>query len=120
VAGGRESARTDLAEIRAFLSPFAVLSPAGFRRRMVVRPDELRRLVVPTLLLWGEHEPLGRVAVAEAVTELMPRGRLEVVPGGHAPWLGHPDRLADLVTAFVQSADAAEPAESVRPQPPGL
>jgi 2-hydroxy-6-oxonona-2,4-dienedioate hydrolase len=109
VACGRDpvARRTDLAEIRACLSPYATVSRSGFRGRILVQPGELRRLAVPTLLLWGEHEPLGDAAVAKATIDLLPRGRLEVLPAGHAPWLGHPDRVADVVTAFVRSTEPA-------------
>jgi pimeloyl-ACP methyl ester carboxylesterase len=61
----------------------------------------LRRLAAPALVIWGEDEPLGSAAVARAATDLMPHGRLEVVPGGHAPWLGQPARIATLTTDFV-------------------
>ena len=89
------------AEVRALVSPFALLSPHGFRRQSRVRPDELRRLTVPTLLAWGEHEPLGDVTVAHAATSLIPRGHLEMLPGGHAPWLGHPTETATAIAEFV-------------------
>jgi len=31
----------------------------------------------------------------------MPRTRLEMLPAGHAPWLGDPDRVATMVSNFV-------------------
>jgi pimeloyl-ACP methyl ester carboxylesterase len=89
------------AEFRVFVSPFALLSPTGFRRRSRLRPDELRQVAVPTLVIWGEHEPLGSVPVARAAAELIPRARLEVLPTGHAPWLGHPAQTAAMVVDFI-------------------
>jgi pimeloyl-ACP methyl ester carboxylesterase len=99
VAAGRDPVtdRAATAEFRALLSPFALLSSSGWRRRGRVRPDELRRLAVPTLLVWGEHDPIGTVPVAGAVTELLPDARLEVLPTGHGPWLGQPTRTAAAV-----------------------
>jgi pimeloyl-ACP methyl ester carboxylesterase len=93
VAAGRDpiTDHVSTAELRVFVSPF------GFRRRSRVRPDELRRLAMPTLLIWGAHEPLGGVPVARAVTELIPDARLEVLPTGHGPWLGQPTRTAAAV-----------------------
>jgi pimeloyl-ACP methyl ester carboxylesterase len=88
------------AEVRELVSPYAMLSPSGFRHRTRVRPGELRRLNVPTLLAWGEREPLGDTAVALAATSLIPHGHLEVLPGGHAPWLGHPTETATAISAF--------------------
>ena len=104
VAAGRDpiTDRAAQAEFRALISPFALLSPSGFRRRSRVRPDELRRLTVPTLVLWGERDPVGSIPVARAVTELIPDARLEVLPTGHGPWLGQPTRTAATVTDYVR------------------
>jgi pimeloyl-ACP methyl ester carboxylesterase len=83
--------RATKAEFRALLSPFAVLSPSGFRRRGRVRPDELR-----------QQDPVGSIPVARAVTGLIPQARLEVLPTGHGPWLGQPTRTAGAVVDFVR------------------
>jgi pimeloyl-ACP methyl ester carboxylesterase len=89
------------AETRALVSPLALALPHGWRRRMRVPATELERLVMPTLLLWGEHDPVGSVAVARSVAQRIPGARLEVLPGGHAPWLGHAERTAAIVKDFV-------------------
>jgi pimeloyl-ACP methyl ester carboxylesterase len=98
VAAGRDpiTDHASKAELRLFVSPF------GFRRRSRLRPDELSQLAMPTLLIWGESEPLGGVSVAQAVTDLIPHARLEVLPTGHGPWLGQPTRTAATVLEFVQ------------------
>jgi pimeloyl-ACP methyl ester carboxylesterase len=104
VAAGRDpiAASGARAEVRVLISPFALLSPSGFRRHSRVRPDELRQVAMPTLVVWGEQEPLGSVSVAQAVTELIPHARLEVLPTGHAPWLGQPAQTAATVADFVR------------------
>ena len=89
-------------ELRALVSPFALLSRSGWRRRGRVRTDDLHRVAVPTLLIWGEREPLGDVSVARAVTDLLPQGRLLVLPTGHGPWLGEPARTAAAVVDFLR------------------
>jgi pimeloyl-ACP methyl ester carboxylesterase len=81
----------------------ALISPLGYRRSLRVHPDELRRLTVPTLLLWGDHDPFGAVKVAQATARLVPKAQLEVLPAGHAPWLGHPERVSELLSRFVGS-----------------
>jgi pimeloyl-ACP methyl ester carboxylesterase len=104
VAAGRDPVndRAATAEFRALLSPFALLSRSGWRRRSRVRPDELRQLAMPTLVIWGERDPVGGTPVARAVTELIPDARLEVLPTGHGPWLGQPVRTAAAMTEFVR------------------
>jgi pimeloyl-ACP methyl ester carboxylesterase len=104
VAAGRDPAtdRAARAEFHALLSPFALLSPSGWRRRGRVRPDELGRLAMPTLVLWGERDPVGTIPAVRAATDLIPGARLEVLPTGHGPWLGQPTRTAAAVLGFVR------------------
>lgn len=104
VAEGRDpiADRVVRAEIRAVTSPFALLTPSGIPRRSRVGPDELRQLTMPTLVIWGEHDPLGGVSVARATTELIPHARLQVLPTGHGPWLGQPAQTAATVVDFVR------------------
>ena len=98
VAEGRDplAALVNLRELRA------VLSPLGFRRALRVKPEELRKVSTPTLLVWGDHDPVGSVRVAEATRDLIPDARLEVLPAGHGPWLGNLERTAELVSTFVR------------------
>jgi pimeloyl-ACP methyl ester carboxylesterase len=98
-AAGRDplAAATNLAELRACITPF------GFRRSARLRPEELRRLTVPTLLIWGDHDPVGRVEAARAIAGLLPEAQLEILPGGHVPYFGHPQRAAAMLSEFVRS-----------------
>jgi pimeloyl-ACP methyl ester carboxylesterase len=43
------------------------------------------------------------VEVAHATASLIREAQLEVVPAGHVPWLGNPDRVSELLSAFVRS-----------------
>jgi len=79
----------------------AVIAPTGWQPALAMGVEELRRLKVPTLLIWGEHDPLGDADVAQDAATTIPNARLELLPSGHAPWLGHPDRVASLVRDFV-------------------
>jgi pimeloyl-ACP methyl ester carboxylesterase len=111
LVAGRDplAAAATQAEVRALVSPFALLMPSGWRRSRV-RDDDLRRLAVPTLLIWGEREPLGRASVAREIVDLMPDGRLEILPGGHAPWLGQAEATAAAVMSFVGSSSTSRAA----------
>ena len=99
VAAGKDpiASTVNLAELRA------VISPLGFRRSSRVHPDELRRLTTPTLVLWGDHDPVGAVDVAHAIAGLIPQAQLEVLPAGHVPFLGNPELVAELLSNFVRS-----------------
>lgn len=96
-AGDPVAAAANVAELRA------LLSPTGVRASMRFRPDDLRRLAMPTLMIWGDHDPIVSVAAARAAADLMPDAHLEVVPAGHVPQLGHPERVASLLEEFVVS-----------------
>jgi len=99
VAAGNDpiASAVNLAELQA------VISPLGFRRSARMHPDELERLTAPTLVLWGDHDPVGTVEVARTTARLVPEAQLEVLPGGHVPYLGNPERVSDLLSAFVRS-----------------
>jgi pimeloyl-ACP methyl ester carboxylesterase len=98
VAAGRDplTSKANRAELRAAISPF------GLRRSLMLQAPELSQLTVPTLLVWGDHDPVGTLDVAEATCELIPDCRLKLLPGGHGPWLGNPEQAAELVSDFVR------------------
>jgi pimeloyl-ACP methyl ester carboxylesterase len=91
------ASRANVAEIRAALSPF------GFRRAVRLSLEDVSQLTVPTLLVWGDRDPVGAVEVAQRIARLVPDVQLEVVPAGHVPWLGNLDRVTELLCAFVRS-----------------
>ena len=68
---------------------------------MRLTPQELRRLTAPTLMIWGDHDPVVSVEHARAAATLIPKAQLEVLPAGHVPQLGNPDRVAELLERFV-------------------
>jgi pimeloyl-ACP methyl ester carboxylesterase len=99
VAAGEDpiASSANLAELRA------VISPMGFRPALRLTPEELRRLTAPTLVIWGDHDPVGTVEVAQATARLIPEAQLAVLSAGHVPYLGDPERVSDLVSEFVRS-----------------
>ena len=59
----------------------------------------------PTLLIWGDADPLSPVAVGERLCELLPNACLHVVPnGGHDLASLHAEALAPLVDAHLRNA----------------
>jgi pimeloyl-ACP methyl ester carboxylesterase len=58
----------------------------------------LPSLIQPTLLLWGDADPISPVAVGRRLAELLPNAGLYVVPGGgHDIAVTHAADLADRV-----------------------
>lgn len=63
---------------------------------------------IPTLLLWGDRDPVLPVAQASTVTEVLPHARVQLVRGaGHVPHRSDPERCAALIADFVASTAPA-------------
>jgi pimeloyl-ACP methyl ester carboxylesterase len=99
-----EAARDPIAAAANVAEFRALISPLGTRPATRIRRDDLRRVTVPTLMIWGDHDPVVSVADAEAAAKLIPGARLEVLPAGHVPQLGNPNRVAELLKKFATSA----------------
>ena len=97
VAGARDpvAVTANLKEMRA------LMSPVGWRKAMRLTPQELRRLTPPTLMIWGDRDPVVSVEDARAAATLISTARLVVLPAGHVPQLGNPDLVAELLERFV-------------------
>jgi pimeloyl-ACP methyl ester carboxylesterase len=64
---------------------------------------------LPTMIVWGECDPVLPVAHAHAASVAMPAARLELFPGtGHFPHRADPVRFLDVLTQFMTSTPAAE------------
>jgi len=68
-------------------------------------PDHTARIAqiaAPTLLLWGDADPISPVAVGERLAALLPNGRLQVVAGGtHDLAREQPDAVARAIAAHL-------------------
>ncbi len=55
-------------------------------------------LTAPTLLIWGDADPISPVAVGRRLAQLLPNGELHVLPGaGHSLAHDRPDEVARLI-----------------------
>jgi len=60
------------------------------------------KMVVRLMSSMGEKDTIVRhTEVAQATAGLVSQAQLEVLPAGHVPWLGHPERVAELLSEFV-------------------
>ena len=63
---------------------------------------------VPTLIVWGDHDPIIPLQHGLDAHAAMPGSRLEVFPGaGHFPHCGDPARFARVLREFVQETAPA-------------
>jgi pimeloyl-ACP methyl ester carboxylesterase len=117
----RLQAGTDLAEVArgfasladaesrsAFVASMrAVLDPGGQRVSALDRLYLAESL--PSLIIWGEADPVIPVAHGRAAHDAMPGSRLELIEGvGHFPQLERPYEFARLLAEFVATTEAAE------------
>jgi pimeloyl-ACP methyl ester carboxylesterase len=65
--------------------------------------EELRRVRQRTLFVWGESDVFGGPKIGEQAVRLMPRADIEVVTGGHLPWLDEPGVSAEAVSRLLRS-----------------
>jgi pimeloyl-ACP methyl ester carboxylesterase len=64
--------------------------------------DEWRRIKQPVLFIWGDRDVIGRPTLAHRALRLLPAAKLDVIPGGHAPWFDDPAGCARSISCFLQ------------------
>lgn len=79
----------------------ALISSDGWLPSVETQVSELEGLKPSTLLVWGTNDPLGGKVAAQEAASAIPNAQLEMLDSGHAPWLGHPDQVANLVSTFI-------------------
>jgi pimeloyl-ACP methyl ester carboxylesterase len=92
---------------RAFLhTARSIIDPSGQR---VSATDRLYLAEsMPTLIVWGERDPMIPVAHGIAAHALIPHSRLELFPdAGHYPFDEDPERFARVLHDFIAGSQAA-------------
>jgi pimeloyl-ACP methyl ester carboxylesterase len=88
---------------RAFVRTLrAVIDPGG---QSVSAADRLYlAAAMPTLIVWGDADPIIPVDHAHAAHQAIPGSRLEIFEGaGHFPHVEQPERFADVVRDFIDT-----------------
>jgi 2-hydroxy-6-oxonona-2,4-dienedioate hydrolase len=81
------------------------------RQRNLLRPDQLARIDVPTLIVWGRQNPFGEVPEAAAMHQAIPGSRLELFDEcGHWPQHEQAEQYNRLSLDFLASAAVPAPA----------
>jgi len=80
-----------------------VVSPLkGLNKDLLFTDEQLTKLTMPVLLLWGEHDPNGGAAVARSFAPRLPNAELVVLPDAeHAPWIDDPATCAMHTKRFL-------------------
>jgi pimeloyl-ACP methyl ester carboxylesterase len=73
------------------------------RPESVLTIPELRRILVPTMFIWGTRAPYLSAERARPSIDQIPRATLHEVPGGHGPWLVDTNRCAELIQTHLSS-----------------
>lgn len=87
----------------------AISTIRGWRPSFPIRSEELRELRHPTLLIWGENDPIGKPEDVRDGVRSIPQSRFETLGSGHLPYLAHPRRCAQFIreTHSMGSANTA-------------
>jgi pimeloyl-ACP methyl ester carboxylesterase len=81
--------------------PPVILPLRGLNESVLLTDELLKRVEAPTLMLWGRDDPFGGESVGRAFAPRLPNALLEVVDGGHAPWIDNKDGIAERVDSFL-------------------
>ncbi len=84
------------------------ISLRGQNPEYLFTDDELRRLQLPVLLLWGDEDTNGGRREAEAFAARLPDATLEIIEeAGHAPWVDEIDICAARSREFLRGRAGA-------------
>ena len=84
-----------------------IVDPGG--QRVSARDRLYLAQTVPTMLIWGERDPIIPVVHGHSTHEEIPGSRLEVMDGaGHFPYRDDPRRFAGLLSEFMEQTEPAE------------
>lgn len=85
-------------------SPDVITPIRGFNTDLLLSDELLAKLTMPVLFLWGELDPNGGAAVAEAFAPRLPNAELVIVAGAeHAPWIDDEETCVNHTQVFLAS-----------------
>ncbi|MFI6508260.1 alpha/beta fold hydrolase [Streptosporangium sp. NPDC050855] len=99
--------------VRGLVQAAPPVAAAWAQRAMAARPDSfdtLRALDAPVLVIVGEEDEITPIAVADAMAEAAPDGRLAVIEkAGHLSAIEQPEAFNRAVSAFVAELGGGSP-----------
>lgn len=86
----------------------AIVNRRGFEPTLTFDAAELTSISNPTCMVFATGDPNGSVALWKRFTALLPRAQLQVMEGGHLPWLDDPVQVATVLSGlFREKAGSA-------------
>lgn len=77
---------------------FVAVAPVGIPSYR----EQLHRITVPVLAVWGEHDRIVPIRDADLLVKSVKRGQLVVIPNGsHAPYMSNPEFFNRALIKFV-------------------
>lgn len=83
----------------------AVIAGKGFQPGITLSKNEMAAINAPTLMIYGNDDPLGSEKVWSDFMAGLPNGSLHVAPdSGHLPWYDHPEDVSALTRTHLRTA----------------
>ena len=103
---GSEHARAELRSLKQSLYAHGEPSPEALQQglRLLERSDlrqQVAALAIPSLWISGRRDRLVPMAGMQAAATLAHGEHFDIAGGGHAPFIGHADIVADKIARFV-------------------
>ncbi|MDO6566850.1 pimeloyl-ACP methyl ester esterase BioH [Alteromonas sp. 1_MG-2023] len=108
-AMGSDTARQDIKAIRGHISEYPEPDQNALKQGLrILSTEDLRqdigRITVPTLRLYGRLDSLVPTSGIDRICELHPQSDTVVLPhAAHAPFISHPQQSADILLSFASS-----------------
>ena len=103
-SGGVDTVRLGAVDWRAGRAAWQGNAPDWFVDDRTDLTEHLATLQAPTLLIFGDEDPISPVAVGEFLRDRIPASRLVVLRGGtHDLALERPDEVATLIAAHLDA-----------------
>lgn len=84
-----------------------LMSWKGLNPEIVLSEEVLAKVRAPVYFLWGEEDPFGSSAVAEAFASKVPNAELKMMPdAGHAVWIDDPRYVGRVVRDHLDESQA--------------
>jgi abhydrolase domain-containing protein 14 len=80
------------------VSGFVAVAPTTIREYTI----DLKRITVPVLAIWGDHDHTIPLAMADLLCHEVPHARKCVIAGaGHAAYMGNPKAFTEILLAYL-------------------